>query len=275
MNVKCPKCRFRFDVPASPGMKELQCNCPRCGIPFTYAVEENSTKDHLQSHHSNGDTHGNVNSNDLYGQKGDGSYSAAALSSRQSAMGNRQPQTTSSNSFRAQNSSPFQTSQDTSNISSVKSSSTSQIKKFGCLKGTLLFLAVVILSYVLLIRQCESSKSYSTENINIGQSADSNIETDATPIPTPSYDEEAATEKAPSWIQGNWHVETDYGGISLKIHGKQIAETSGGETSYGKYRYQNHHLYCDFGDNNVFIYRLVEETHQIDAGNGILMQKMD
>lgn len=92
---------------------------------------------------------------------------------------------------------------------------------------------------------------------------------------TPPYDERAAAERAPSWIQGNWHVDTDYGGISLKIYGDNIAETSGGETSYGHFKYQNHRLYCDFGDNSLFVYRLVEETRQIDAGNGVLMEKLD
>jgi phage FluMu protein Com len=275
MNVKCPKCRFRFDVPASPGMKELQCNCPRCGIPFTYVVEENPTKDHLQNHRSSEGSYRNANANDPHGQNGGSSYSNTSSSPHQSAMGSGQARTTLNNSSRAQHSSPFQTARDTSKISFTENSNTPQRKKHGCLRSTLLLLAAVILTYVLLIRQCESSESYSTDNVNIGISTDSNIEDNSMPIPTPSYDEDAVGEKAPAWIQGNWHVETDYGGISLKIHGKMIAETSGGETSYGKYRYQNHHLYCDFGDNNVFVYRLVEATHQIDAGNGILMEKVN
>lgn len=275
MNVKCPKCRFRFDVPASPGMRELQCNCPRCGIPFTYMVEENPAKDHLQNHHPGDPLYGNTNAYESDGRKETASYSDATSSPHQYAMGSGMSQTNPNKSSRTRNTFSFLTAQNTRKVPSVERPDTPQRKKFGCLRSTLLFLAVVLLGCVLLIRQCGSSKSYSTDNINIDRAADSNIETAPIPAQTPSYDEEAAAEKAPSWIQGNWHVETEYGGISLKIYGKQIAETSGGETSYGKYRYQNHHLYCDFGDNNVFVYRLVEETHQIDAGNGILMQKVD
>ena len=40
MKVKCPKCRYRFDLADAPGMQELQCNCPRCGMPFTFAVDD-------------------------------------------------------------------------------------------------------------------------------------------------------------------------------------------------------------------------------------------
>ena len=61
----------------------------------------------------------------------------------------------------------------------------------------------------------------------------------------------------------------------MKIHGDQIAETCGGKTTYGTYKYQDHRLYCDFGDNNEFVYTLAEESRQIDAGNGMLMKKVD
>ena len=40
MIVKCPKCRFKYETPVAPGVKELSCVCSRCGFPFTYAVPE-------------------------------------------------------------------------------------------------------------------------------------------------------------------------------------------------------------------------------------------
>ena len=42
MEIKCPKCRFRYDTPVSSGMTEVACVCPRCGTPFTYAVSDDS-----------------------------------------------------------------------------------------------------------------------------------------------------------------------------------------------------------------------------------------
>jgi hypothetical protein len=82
-------------------------------------------------------------------------------------------------------------------------------------------------------------------------------------------------EHAPEWIQGNWHVDTDYGGITLKIEGHQVAETTGGQTSYGTFRYHNHRLVCEFGDGSTFEYRLDPDRQMIDAGDGLLMQKID
>ena len=39
--------------------------------------------------------------------------------------------------------------------------------------------------------------------------------------------------------------------------------------------YHDDALYCDFGDDNVFVYRLYPHKHCIDAGNGILMEKVE
>ncbi|MGI6242016.1 MAG: hypothetical protein ACOYJK_00530 [Prevotella sp.] len=271
MEIKCPKCRFRFEVPASPGMMELQCNCPRCGIPFTYIVEgesNNTTQNHASADGSYENTSGAT------GQETNSSHSGTTASSHKSTTEGIFPPPPPFYT-REKNLSPFQTTQNTKkNRSNGKTNAVGR-KGHGCLKTTLILLAALILGVTLVIRQCESTKSYSTENINIGASSNDNAKADPIIVPAPSYDANANSEKAPSWIQGNWHVETDYGGISLKIYGNQIAETSGGETSYGSYRYQNHHLYCNFGDNNIFVYRLVEETHQIDAGNGIMMEKVD
>lgn len=44
MKVKCPKCRLKFDVPTAIGVNEVQCNCPRCGTPFTYSVSDGDSE---------------------------------------------------------------------------------------------------------------------------------------------------------------------------------------------------------------------------------------
>ncbi len=151
----------------------------------------------------------------------------------------------------------------------------SQLKKRGCFKRILIIVACVIIGIIFLERQCSSSSSYDAESLGITEADGTQAPVEHVATPTPSFNDQAPHEKAPSWIQGNWHVDTEYGGISLKIYGDNIAETSGGETSYGHYKYQNHRLYCDFGDNDVFVYRLVEESKQIDAGSGMLMKKIE
>lgn len=55
MEVKCPKCRLRFDVAVPHGFTEVQCNCPRCGTPFTYKTEGKEEAEDLKPK-GNGDT---------------------------------------------------------------------------------------------------------------------------------------------------------------------------------------------------------------------------
>ena len=38
--VRCPKCRYRFDVQVLKGFNVVQCACPRCGAPFDYDLSE-------------------------------------------------------------------------------------------------------------------------------------------------------------------------------------------------------------------------------------------
>lgn len=42
MIVKCPKCRFKYEMPVAPDTKELACVCSRCGFPFSYVVPEDA-----------------------------------------------------------------------------------------------------------------------------------------------------------------------------------------------------------------------------------------
>jgi hypothetical protein len=273
MNVKCPKCRFRFDMPASPGMTELQCNCPRCGTPFTYTVDDDRPLDVSANNEAGGERlsesksladhplsrHNQPNHIELHDKSNAGSMPPP------SPFGAEKSDT------------PLGYQDDTKAYSSqgVSHSVSGKRNDNGCLRIILIVAAIMILFVVLFFRQCGGSRSYTAEDVMVNSTGNNGGETGTVVTSDPSFDESAACEKAPGWIQGNWHVDTDYGGISLKIHGEQIAETSGGETSYGSFKYQNYHLFCDFGDNNIFIYRLVEDTKQIDAGNGILMTKLN
>jgi hypothetical protein len=86
--------------------------------------------------------------------------------------------------------------------------------------------------------------------------------------------EETHPGKAPSWIQGTWTYETEYGVIKLTVNGKKITESIGGKTVSGTFRYENRRLVCDFGDpDNITFYRLDTDRQQIDAGDGMLMEK--
>lgn len=53
MEVKCPRCRFRFDMPLTPGVNQLQCFCPRCGMPFSYDLTDAPDAEELQGTRAN------------------------------------------------------------------------------------------------------------------------------------------------------------------------------------------------------------------------------
>lgn len=156
-------------------------------------------------------------------------------------------------------------------------------KKKGCwhrLWVALLFCAVVVL---LVVRYCDSQKQQVTHDMNVTDApnrqgaprdfvalSDTDAVTDSLPDGVAETD-----EQAPEWVEGLWHVDTDYGGITVTIDGKRIMETTDGETSKGTFFYHDDALYCDFGDDKVFVYKLYPDKQCIDAGNGIIMEKVE
>ena len=47
IEVKCPKCRFRFDTEVHRGTTEITTACPRCGFPFSYVLDEDVIQEAL------------------------------------------------------------------------------------------------------------------------------------------------------------------------------------------------------------------------------------
>ena len=60
MEIRCPKCKYKFEEEIAPGILEKACVCPRCGTPFIYNVENEDEK--------NGDDEINSNVDNLYSQ---------------------------------------------------------------------------------------------------------------------------------------------------------------------------------------------------------------
>ena len=50
LEVKCKRCRFRYEVEIGLGQKELDCVCPRCGTPFKYVVPDDYMRGDNLSH---------------------------------------------------------------------------------------------------------------------------------------------------------------------------------------------------------------------------------
>ncbi len=281
MIVKCPKCRFHFDVPAWPGATQLQCNCARCGTPFTYTIADEETLKStdgkqdaaIKNVHETGDAHpvagtaaparnveepqstvGTTTPPPYYGRKD--AYATPATE-----LPNATP--------------PLSPAQATAGEGSANWTRTTAKAHRGCLTKGVVTIAIAFVAIIIALLQCDAEKSYTAETgTNVLSPSENRDQLEA--VNTEShYDASAKHEEAPKWIQGNWRVDTDFGGIGVKIKGRYLVETSGGETISGRFKYQNNTLFVDFGEREPAVYRLDEERHRIDAGSGLWMEKVE
>jgi hypothetical protein len=284
MIVKCPKCRFRFDVTVSPGMRELQCNCPRCGVPFIHTITDeeaasvsrdnaNSTTTRLSgavppripgSHPGTASTTTGTSaqggSHQGYTSTSDGQNPPEPPKRGKVVSGYAIPPIPPSKALRSQ-SQP--SSMGTPPVRKNRRYRLSRLRPF-------LIGGIVLLLLAGAISHCVNVGEYDSE-VNEGTSVSTS---DSTGSNIPIYNEKMGEQKVPEWVQGKWYYQTEYGGITVFIHGNKLSESSGGETLTGRFRYQNHVLYGNFGKGGKFNYRVLEDTHQIDCGNGMMMKKI-
>ena len=267
MEVKCPRCRYRFDMRKSPGETTLQCFCPRCGQPFSYDLDAPPasgdgapTPDETMSSTAISSSH----------------HGTATACENGVATGRKEKEPAGSR---------WQDAFTGGSRGGLPPRGATAIppteKKHGCLHrlavGLLCCVAVVFLA----VRYCHSEKHYGAHDVNVSdgihqqgeQVPVDDIQDDEQTADTVDAEQSASDEETPQWVEGLWHADTDYGGIDVAISGNTITETAGGETSRGTFRYRNNTLYCDFGDGETFEYRIDPDSQRIDAGRGIYMSK--
>lgn len=253
ITVKCPKCRLRFEVPGESGISEVQCNCPRCGTPFM----------------------AEVNVEDAEAPK----VTPPPVPQHVAESQAETPHAETLQPYTPETEAPQLTTPPPIPHRAQKTSTTDQeAKKRGCLLRWWKILFLYALAGLVVYYCSGSSKSYTADDVEITDGEGNASVADDDAVPAPAFEDRTKDEAAPEWIQGTWHVDTDYGGITLKVHGDQVAETSAGETVYGRFRYQHRRLYCDFGagdGNNDHVYTLNFSTKKIDAGQGLLMTKIE
>lgn len=248
MNVKCPKCRYRFDVPSTPGMNELACVCPRCGTPFDYKIESETTVDERTTSATD-DTPQAV-----HRPKPSSSQTPPQWKPRQEA-GIRKEQTGSG-----------VPNQGWIHPDIIPPPPQGGFPWGKFLSDKLLWIIVLLVVFFFAVSRCgsddgtgaNSSDVYSSE-ISAGNMGSTTSEEPQTP---------------PKWLAGTWKATTRYGDITITIKGNRISETTDGETSRGTFVYTPGRLTCDFGDGQKFVYFVNEPEHGLDAGEGIPMKKV-
>ncbi|MCR5130169.1 MAG: hypothetical protein K6C10_01740 [Prevotella sp.] len=257
MEVKCPKCRFRYDTPAAAGINELACVCPRCGIPFTVAITEemrNQPQTETPTEGKEGAVASGVVDATVSGQPAQPVSPGQAVPAATDANGNKEGWIENT-------------------LSGGSRSTSGQSHSRGCLRNCLVVFLIAFVGSVIAVRNCFGERSYKQTMLENGVNESLNELGDGAVVSDAKVFVKDNPEPTPEWLEGAWRVETEYGVITITIHGNQIAEESGEEISRGTFYYKKGKLYCDFGDGEPEIRDLNMKRKCIDAGDGMLMEK--
>ena len=276
MQVKCPKCRFRYDVPVTPGVKELACVCQRCGTPFTYVMtEEEQQSAHQESVSAVGGSSASSNSNTSSSSQGglpQGGTNTQQPSSQGGAQGGL-PQGGQvagySNTGR-----PMGMGQGRGG---AQVPLIPPRRKGGCMRNCFVIFLVILAIAAFAVRTCISDRSYTSDDLEdeTEMTQDEQNSGEMSRISSDSPFAGINAEKAPKWLEGNWAVTTRNGSITITIRGNKIAESSNGQHSSGTFIYERGKLHCDFRDGEDNVRKVDEQNHRIDAGDGAWMHKTD
>ena len=257
MEVKCPKCRFRYDTPVGAGITEIACVCPRCGTPFTHTISEEDLAAADAASQPQPDAAA-VGSPAATGAAASASTEAVAASAGAAApLPQRDAQEEGKPWIKH----------------TIPAENQPQKKRRGCLRNCLIVFLLAFVALVFAVRNCFGDRSYKQAMLEQGINQSLDEFGDGSVVRDADEFVEIHPEPIPEWLEGTWRVETEYGVITITIHGNKIAEESGGEISRGTFYYKEGRLFCDFGDGELAVRRLNMKRKCIDAGDGMLMEK--
>ncbi len=256
MEIKCPKCRFRFEEDIPDFINEHSCVCPRCGTPFAYtrtesANEEDSTQD-AEDKNTISISDGEA------GRHPDIKERSTVLSEEKTNAPdiNKQPNVNVSNHVNGVQNHKWTGKHVYRNTPLTMS-----------VIITIIVITAVIVSLLIQQRQGITPESDLYNNSDYITDISSTPDKDAT-----EYNERSG--QIPKWIEGRWMFRAEFFDIIIDIYGDSIIESECGHTSAGTYTYKNGKLICDFGNKSTFIYHLNFTEEAIDCGNGLIMRKV-
>ena len=146
MIVKCPKCRFKYEAPVTPGAKEISCVCSRCGYPFSFVVPEDVQ-------------------NEVHQESTSRSYqpSSEMPTYRRERRYDERPRERS----RVQNTENYDEYEDMDerDMQSPPSYYAPTSRRQGCVRRLFIFFIVALIFAVFALRHCYYEKSYTAESI--------------------------------------------------------------------------------------------------------------
>lgn len=289
MKVKCPKCRLRFDVYAAPGISEVQCNCPRCGTPFTYnaATESPAANEHGDETPTSGNDKQKAGNESLGG-------SGVAYDSRpnggkaeETAPHDNAPH---DSSHHANGFYEYRHGRADNGFAPPRHSNRHALTFAAGVVGALAVAAIIafaadrlvghftdgdeaLMEQLAVIPDTTAADSASAGNAATIKKAKKTVPAAKTKETKKAAKEAVAPSALPAWVRGRWHIMTDNNVISIRISGNHIRVSDFYHTNTGSVALSGNTLVCRFRDGRTFTYSLDMRNHRIIDGHGTVLER--
>ena len=256
IEVKCPKCRFRFDTEVHRGATEITTACPRCGSPFSHVLDEEVIQEALAQTEevkepvlNDVSTENQEHTTEEVKAVQNHNESNAIAPQKQSVYTPKAPQLRPNRIERL----PKNYATRPLNDNEGK----------GKVIGVVAFVIVLVLGCLYLFKGFlfgENSNQFTEASKYVND-----LQYDSLKVVKDNAFSSAADtvgfngikpQKSPAWIQGIWRATTDYGVITLKIKGNTIIESIEDLSSEGTFFYNDGVLYCTFPEKTKMRYYL-------------------
>ena len=265
MEVKCPKCRYRYEAEAPSGVTEVACVCPRCGLPFSYVIPREEPSLAPDGHIPSSVVGSDALQPDL--QKGPNSTIDKAQSQAEKGL------TASLKGLNRDAAKHLAGSQPTHVYPFNGPVIRRRRGRCSC-TGCLLALAIIVFVAVIALRGCGEERSYTGEGVTQGQVASAFLKN------AKAIDKDAKAEDArpvPAWVFGTWQQKSMAGVLEIRVAGRWVRRTLGKKTLHGTFFYTPGQLNCRFYEDRKWVkkwYKLDEGLRRILTEKGFKMKKV-
>lgn len=239
LEVKCPKCRLRYDADVPDKASTVTCVCPRCGTPFLFRIDRTPAGDDLPA---SADETEDESEEDGVALQSDGDPTEDVL--RREGWGDE--------FLRRQR-------HERRRIASRRRRRRRRL---------LLVLSVAVTAFVLFFVANIIGGGNDYDDSDRGKRTESLSDTAAIGRA------ESPLEPVPEWVKGSWKRQTRFYDIFLDVTESTITERIGDRSISGTYECRGGAIIASFGDTVRFSYKIDRDVRAIDCGDGLIMTKI-
>ena len=217
MEIKCPKCRFKYNEDVESGITEKACVCPRCGTPFLFKTNDAETGSNRQ------DANGSNNYEEEYNHvchtqsNNHGSQETGITDELRQDI---EPSTKMGNHS---NDSYADLQKQLSTKNKLKEKTGKKRIDWKTVRRSMVIAAAAIFVLLSVVTHCVQ-KNY--DDIDSKDDETTFVETNADNS-TSIEEESKIIADENKWIEGSWYTESDKVEFTFSIRGNQISITDG------------------------------------------------